>query len=98
MKKSCKTQPKKAAKKGYKPKKKSFVKKTINFKKRKFNPDYQSVMSKGSGYIPQKDLTDPVDYASTIAVKYDSHIMDDVLKYKIEEARLLAKLRDRGIF
>ena len=44
----------------------------------------------GNGYIPKKDLTDPVDYASNAAVQYDSYILREVARYKVDEANLLS--------
>ena len=67
--------------------KNSFKKRNNYIKKKKHN-----VMLNSGGYIPAKDLTDPIDYAASAASRYDSFILNDVLKFKIEEARLLKKL------
>ena len=52
----------------------------------------------GRGYIPRKDLTDPVDFAGTHAVKYDRYIYDKIAEFHVEEARLLSKIKSNEHF
>lgn len=65
-------------------------------RKSKKNKDIYS-MDYRNGYIPVDDLTDPIEYAATAALQYDSNILNYVAEFKIEEERLLKKLRDNGI-
>lgn len=56
----------------------------------------KSFRVKGSQYIPRKDLTDPVEYASHYAARYDRGIISEVADFRVKEEALMKQLQSRG--